>query len=280
MENVLRRLTHLLLGAIWLSASVLAGFWHPAAGVGVFGVGLLLFVRAIRKGSFNLPASPVVTPETSERDAKMIVTQVLRNLTRVQVAYLCQDFKSREEGRAWLKQALPRSFRPSLDTLYSNLETARMGTPPPGLRLAMQVLARRDELARLEKALEEAHAEHPEHAIAHPVLFVVTELLNAEADSEPEIVLIAGWDTRRPTLLPQVDTVTFYADSEDGGGKLVRGQADFAAALQALGAERVKRLAGGKSTVYVAEAIDDPVAHGVKLDKVPLGFVIGAAELL
>ena len=275
MENLLRRLTHVLILAVWLGASVLAGIWYLPAGVVMLGIGLLLLIRAIRHGSFDLPASKDAPAEFGEREAKMLVTQVLRNLTRVQVSYLSQSFGSRNESRAWLKRALPRSFHQNLDELHSALENARLGNSSPGLRLAMRIFSMRDRLQRLEDALAEAQKENPDCAVAHPSIFVITDKLGAEEETEPEVLVLAGWDPSRPTLLPHADALTFY--SELDGERKVRGMALFESALRALGS-RLRSL--GETLVYRADPIDDPVREGVSLDKVPLGFVVGTAEFL
>jgi hypothetical protein len=277
-EVILRRLTHLLIIAVWLGACVLAGiFWLPG-GVIMLGLGVLLLIRAIRKGKFDIPASAEGGPPTGldERQAKMLVTQVLRNLTRVQVAYLSQKFDTRSESRAWLKHALPRAFHQNLDELHATLENARLGnTGSPGLRLTMQILGMRDRLQSLEDALAKAREENPDCAVAHPTIFVVTEHLGADKETEPEVLILAGWDPSRPTLLPHVDAVTFY--SEVDGSKKVRGMAVFEPALRALGSRL--RVLGGK-LVYKAEPVEDPAREGVALEKVPLGFVVGTAEFL
>jgi hypothetical protein len=275
METFLRRLTHLLIIAVWLGASALAGMWYLPAGVVMLGVGLLLLFRGIRRGSFNLPASEEPPAEGSEREAKMLVTQVLRNLTRIQVSYLSQNFGSRSESRAWLKRALPRAFHQNLDELHSSLENARIGNSSPGLRLTMQILSMRDRLQRLEEALAKAHKENPECAVAHPSIFVVTEKLGESDQSEPEVLIVAGWDPSRPTLLPHADALTFF--SEVDGSTRVRGVAVFEPALRALGS-RLRAL--GESLVYRADPVDDPAREGVTLEKVPLGFALGTAEFL
>lgn len=276
MEILLRRLVHLLVIAVWLSASVLAGIWFLPAGVVMAAVGVVLLIRGLRRGSFNLPAPAKEAPaEIGEQQAKQLVTQVLRNLTRVQVAYLSQNFGSRQQGRAWLKQALPRAFHQNLDELLSGLENARLGNPPPGMRLTMQILEMKERLQHLEDALARAREENPDCVVAHPMLFVVTEKLGSQSDEQPEVLVLAGWDPSRPTLLPHVDAVTLYSELE--GGKKVRGLAVFEPALRALGS-RLRAL--GESLVYKAEPVEDPVREGLSLEKVPLGFVVGTAEFL
>lgn len=275
METFLRRLTHMLIIAVWLGASVLAGIWYLPAGVIMLGIGVLLLIRAIRRGSFDIPISKDAPAEVSEREAKMLVTQVLRSLTRVQVSYLSQNFGSRSESRAWLKRTLPRAFHQNLDELHSTLENARLGNSSPGLRLTMQILGMRDRLQRLEEALAKAHEENPECAVAHPSIFVVTEKLGENDENEPEVLIVAGWDPSRPTLLPRADALTLF--SEVDGGRKVRGVAVFESSLRALGS-RLRAL--GESLVYRAEPVDDPVREGVSLEKVPLGFALGTAEFL
>jgi hypothetical protein len=278
METLLRRLTHVLMVATWLGAVALAAIWHLPAAAGLFAAGVLGIYFGRRLGFFRTSSRRDAERDAvnTEREAKYMVTQILRTLTRIQVAYLCQDFKSRAASRAWLKQALPRNLRQSLDELHSGLENARLGTPPPGLKLALRILELREPLLDMEKALDQAHREYPSHEVAHPVVFVVTEHLGATSDAEPEVVTLAGWDPSVPTLLPRVDAVTFLSPGD--GGKQVRGQADFKNALEAL--SREVRPVDQVSSIYAAEPISDPAQHGVKLDKVPLGFVVGAAELI
>lgn len=276
MERFLRRLTHVLLVLTWLAGSALIGLWYRPLGVAALAAGVVLFFWAYKRGAFTLRRTATEGAVNTEREAKVMVTQVLRELTRVQVSYLCQTFDTRAEGRAWLKQALPRIFHPSLDELHHNLETARLGSEVPSLRLASAILARRDDIQSLDKALDRAKKRHPEHQLAHPVVFVITDHLDATSDAEPKVITLAGWNPSTPALLPRVDMLTFVSEGEKG--KIVRGQAHFSAAVAALG-EFVGPVEE-ESDVFLAQPVDDPARHGVAIDKVPLGFVIGAAEFL
>ena len=275
VERFLRRLTHALLVLTWLAGSALVGLWYRPLGVAMLAVGVVLFFWAYKRGAFSLRRTAENAVNT-ERDAKVMVTQVLRELTRVQVSYLCQTFDNRAEGKAWLKQALPRIFHPSLDELHSNLENARLGNEVPSLRLANAILALRDHIQALDKALDRAKQRHPEHQPAHPVVFVITDHLHATSEAEPKVITLAGWNPLTPALLPRVDMLTLVSEGDQG--KIVRGQASFAAALAALG--ELVRPVEEETDVFVAQPVDDPARHGVALDKVPLGFVIGAAEFL
>ena len=276
MERFLRRLTHVLLVLTWLAGSALIGLWYRPLGIAALAVGVVLFFWAYKRGAFTLHRAAAENAVNTEREAKVMVTQVLRELTRVQVSYLCQTFDTRAEGKAWLKQALPRIFHPSLDELHHNLETARLGNKVPSLRLASAILAFRDHIQSLDKALDRAKQRHPDHQLAHPVVFVITDHLDATSEDEPKVITLAGWNPSTPALLPRVDMITLV--SEGDKGKIVRGQADFGAALAALGA--FVRPVEDEADVFLAQPVEDPARHGVSLDKVPLGFVIGAAEFL
>jgi hypothetical protein len=276
MEAFLRRLSHVLIVATWLGAAILVGMFHLPAGVALLAVGIFLFIRALKRGSFKLPESASASAPISERDAKIVVTQVLKNLIRVQVAYLCQKFPSRAESRSWLKNALPRAFRESLDDMHSGLENARIGNANPGVKLAVQIVALRERLLSLEDSLAKAHSEHPDHSIAHPVIYVVTEHIDAQHGGEPNVIMLATWNPTLPTLIPEVDQIAFFSEQE--GGKKVRGQTDFRGALTSL--SKWISAVEGRSSIYAATPIDDPVRHGVALEKLPLGFMIGTAELL
>jgi len=276
-DYLLRRLVHLLLISVGIGACVLASIWYLPAGVIMLGLGLLLFIRGIRRGTFDVTRpGQDDRAGTSEREAKMVVTQILRNLTQIQVSFLCQEFRNKAESRNWLKQALPRSFRDNLDDLHEQLERARAGEEVPSLELARQVLALRGRLLSLEDALKQAHKEHPGHAIAHPVIFVITEHLGGCASARPRVTMLAGWDPSQPALLPRVDLITLMSDVE--GGKQVRGHAEFEPSLKALRSELEPF--DETQAIYLAPAIEDVARRGIRVERVPLGFVIGTAELL
>ena len=174
------------------------------------------------------------------------------------------------------KRALPRSYRDATPELCQQLEAARAGTPTPGTQLAVRVVARRDELLGMIAALDRARQRHPDIQVAHPVIFVVTENLSTDGSTEPQVVTVAGWNPRHPALLPHVDALTFF--SEENQERQTRGQADFANVLSSL--SRHLELVETEPKVYLARPVDDPVKEGVRLSRMPLGFVIGTAEFM
>lgn len=275
LYRLLKHLHHVLWIAVWLAASILLWRWTTVGATVFLCLGCILYLWALKRGVFKIRQQAQRDQGPTELEAKYMVTQVLRNLTRVQVAYLCQDFKSRSEARSWLKQALPRGYRQNLDILLENLEAERTGDGVDGMNLPRQILKLRQPLLQMVDALNEAHKTLPEHVIANPVIFVITENISVQ-DAEPLVVTLAGWNPSKPTLLPRVDALTFF--SEIDGQRSIRGQTDFDGALEAL-KQNLNPLEG-EPQIYAAEPIDDPVQHGVKLSKVPLGFVIGAAELV
>lgn len=273
--------------------------WRPAPALalalaGLGGLMLLLTVLVQRKRKhLGAPGGEApLTPQEEERQARFVVTRLLGELTRVQVAYLRQDFRDGAEGRSWLKRVLPRSYRAAMDQLHGDLEQARAGGAPKSLRLVKRVLALHDErMARAEQALTAVGKEHPEHDLAHPVAFVVTENIEIDrADSEPELHLVAGWDPSKRTLVPAVDMLTVFVTEE--GKRRAAGQVPFSAVRQ-----RARQVSQGKGPenspsgrggpeIYALDPIGDgsATAEGAGYDDlplapVPLGFVIGASEL-
>lgn len=269
--------------AVWTSLCVFISIWSMLGGVALLGVGIALFwwLQGSGRGPFSQqPAreqrAASDEAETRVREARFMVTQVLRDLTRVQVAYLCQEFGSHREAAAWLRRALPRGYRASLPDIQQELDLARKGEGGPGSALARRVLAQRDHVLRCIEALEQAHKQHPSHVLANPVIFVITEHLTADGDDEPEVVTLAGWNPEKPALLPQVDRLNLF--SEVDSGRQIRGQACMADAVAALKGH-LHRVGSDPEIHRVDEAVD-PVGVGVRLQRVPLGFVIGAAELI
>lgn len=269
---------------IWLASCVLVSIWSMLAGAAAFGLGggLLLWLRSTSRGPFGRrPAAAEALsedPAQREREARYMVTQLLRNLTRIQVAYLCQSFSGPREGLAWLKRTLPRGYRQAAQQLQGQLEQARQGDDVPGVRLALRVLERRDALLRTIDALEEAHKDHHDHAIANPVIFVITEHLSSEEDADPIVVTLAGWNPSQPTLLPEVDTLNIF--SEEGKERHIRGHAALADVRRVVTTGEL-RVINRDPKVYAADRLEgDLVRKGVTLNKVPLGFVIGAAEMM
>jgi len=280
LQQALKHLQHALWILIWCGASVLIWIWTPVGAVGFAGVGLVLYLWALRRGAFKVKpgtgAAAAADPADRRREAEYMVTQILRNLTRVQVAYLCQDFKNRAEGRRWLKTALPRGYRQNLEELQARLERARVGHEVEGMELTQRIIGLRAHVLGLIESLERLHKEHPDHVVSNPVIFVITENISEER-REPLVVTLAGWNPEKRTLLPQVDALTFFSELE--GGRHVRGQAEFDGARDAL--NKHFRVISKKPRIYDAQPVEGDLASlGVKLSKVPLGFVIGTAELL
>ncbi len=274
----------LQLGVLIALVVLVVLMWRPAPLLALAlgslgGLMLLLMVLVQRKQRQSLGsasgAAPM-TPEEEQRQARFVVTQLLGELTRVQVAYLRHDFRDGAEGRSWLERVLPRSYHAAMDQLHGDLEQARAGGDPKSLRLVKRVLALYDRrIAGAETALLTAGKKHPDHNLAHPVAFIITENIEVErADSAPELSLVAGWDPSKATLLPAVDTVTVF--STDGGKRRAVGQLPFSALRQ-----RARQVSKGKgATIYAIEPQDDAAsAEALPTTPVPLGFVIGASEL-
>ena len=203
----------------------------------------------------------------------MLVTQMLKHLTRVQVAYLNQQFNTSKEGRAWLKRALGRGYEANLDELHAALEDATHGGRPDSLNLAFTLLDRQREIERIERALAIAKKTYPDHVLAQPTTFVITEQIAAAENEDPLPVTMVGWDVHHPTLLPPVDVVTLISKVDKE--RHVRGQAAMDDLLTTL-ALRIETFEGLE--IAIAPPGIDPVERGVKVSRIPLGFVIGASE--
>jgi hypothetical protein len=277
MENLLRLLIHLLALAIGVAIVILAGIWSKQAALFLFLLGGVLYGLALRRGTFSLRKNSLPSPTNSLRDAKLMVTQILKSLTQVQVAYLCQNFTDRQEGRAWLKKALPSSFQTNLDELHHDLEKARLGAPVPGLKLVRAILSLKDRLFSLEEALKEAAQKHPDYTVSHPVIFVITDHIDGETMTEPKVIILAGWNTDNLTLLPHVDKVTIF--SQIDGENRMRGQVTFDNLLAGL-SQHLQPLDHQSPTIYRAAPLPESSPLPVTLEKIPLGFAIGAAEII
>lgn len=210
--------------------------------------------------------------------ARLMVTQMLRDLTRVQVAYLSQNFASAKQARSWLKQTLPRGFRGVLDDLARDLEQARQGQPPPSLDLPRRIIALRKRLEPLETALDAAVAARPGQPVARPVVFVITEPGERPDGEELPVVSAAGFDPSKPTLIPQVDVLTLFVHKD--GSRQVVGQVAFDVARQRLGARMTCIVGADEMRVYQNEPVADHTELELPLTQLPLGFVIGASEFL
>ena len=266
-------------------AVLVALLWRPAprmalalALLGGTVIILMFLVQRRRLSEKSLPAQTPSTPEEDERRARFVVTQLLGGLTRTQVTYLRQDFRDADEGHAWLKRILPRSYSGSIKQIHRDLEEARSGQNPKSLRLALRILRLyKERMQSAEETLLVVAKTHPDHSLAHPVIFVVTEHIQIDReDSEPELSLVAGWDPAKATLLPTVDTLTIFTGK--GGKRQATGQLSFAAALEHWG-ERLQPVANpqGKPTVYASNA-DEPLVD-LPIAPIPLGFIIGSTEL-
>lgn len=277
LYRFMHMLRNLLLGAVWLALSALISIWSLPGSIAFLAAGGLLYWYLRGRGYFRLPSpsSDAVHGGDRELEARYLVTQVLRTLTRAEVAYLTQEFDGHKEARRWLRNALPRSYRGAVDLLHEQLEQVRAGEPPDSMDLVVKVMDKRHELLRLTDALDRVHDDHPDHVKANPVIFVITESISSEG-ADPLVVTLAGCNTDERTLMPEVDAVTFFTEQE--GERQIRGQSDFDGARAAL-SEHWKRV-NAREPVYLAGPVQDPVKLGVQLSKVPLGFVIGGAELV
>ncbi len=275
---ILNWIRHLLWLSIGLGVTILLGQWSPFLGAFAFVLCLLLYLYAFRRGFFKIQSKYAQSTQKgpSEREATIFVTQLLKDLTRVQVTYLCQDFKTQAAGRAWLKKTLPRVFRNNIDEMQGKLDDAREGKILPELKLAMKIYQKRQTLLQMQSDLERLHKAHPRCTMASPVIFVITDDLSQKEQGNLDVITLASWNPSLPTLIPTVDTVAFF--SEVDAGQKFRGHADFDAVRQLAGdhMEAVDPDAG----IYLVEQLGDPVKMGVKLAKIPLGFVVGMAELL
>ena len=273
MTTLLHRLQHLLIVATGIAAVVLAGMWSPSLGGALLVMEALAFMVAFRRGFFTVPAAPEQPAQNPQDAARTMVTHFLKGLTRVQVAYLCREFKSKSESRSWLKRTLPKAFHGSLNELHQNLEQARQGSQVEPLRLAQRIVAQRDHIRHLERDLEQASQEHP-CPVAHPMFFVVTEHLDTDENTEPGVQILVGWNPTEETLLPYVDGVAFYSDLD--AGKKIRGQADFDDVLEAM--PQIEQVEPGRT--FLARPVADPTRLAVRLDKLPMGFTVDAGDML
>jgi hypothetical protein len=256
--------------------------WRPAptlalalAALGGLTLVLMVLVQRKRTSLGAVGELAPMTPEQEERQARFVVTKLLGELTRAQVAYLRQDFRDGDEGRRWLERVLPRSYRAAMDQVHGDLEQARAGGKPKSLRLVLRVLALHERrIAKAEAALIAQGKEHPDLDLAHPVAFVVTENIEIDQpDSEPELHLVAGWDPSKAMLLPAVDALTVF--STDEGKRRAVGQVPFSALREHC--ELIGK--GGKGTeIYQVGPFPSPV-DSLPITPVPLGFVIGSSEL-
>lgn len=274
----------LVVGLLALGAWAVAVFWlwkrSPTAALVVLSISstALLFTmwrkpKRATEGGLTLPDGKALEPRDAEKQARFVVTQMLATLTRAQVAYLCQSFDDVKEGRAWLKRALPRSYRSMLDDLIEDLEAARAGDAPGGLKLAMRVMQRREEVARVETALNAAADKHEGHAVASPVIYVITGDINLEAGDEPRVVTLASIDLAQPTLLPAAEVINVFHELD--GERRIRGQATLAAVRRAFSGKLSKL--EGKPIIYATQAIDPDTV--MTLETPPVGFVVSAGEL-
>lgn len=206
------------------------------------------------------------------RAAHLLVTRMLAELTRVQVAYLGQSFGNEQQGRSWLKNALPRGYRSTIAEMHGLLEAARSGQEPDGLRLALRLHALRDRVHELDAALKRAAEQEGEADLAHPAAFVITEEIALDDETgEPPIVLVAAWNPRRSTLIPRVDQLTIIDDVE--GKKRVRGQLAFDVALAG---KRLRRAGKAKDVYFAAASEDDDLT----LNDIPLGFLVSGSDFV
>jgi len=280
MYNLARRL--LQAGAIVLWLLLVAKLWQSSLpfAIALLGIGVTVLVVVLRRCNVQAEHSANVEID-GEQAARYLVTKLLGDLTRVQVAYLSQQFESEAQARRWLKRALPRGYRGALPQLHADLLSTSGGDPPESVRLAMRVLEMRRQLDPVDAALEAAHAAWPNHAVARPVAFVITESIDLDDEnSEPLVVSAAGWDPSKPTLLPRVDVVTLF--TEENSHKQVHGQIDFDTMAQQLQTqlERVENDEHSAVAIYATKVLGAPGDLGLSLSRLPVGFVVGASEFL
>jgi hypothetical protein len=175
-----------------------------ALGLGILGIAMVSLGYLARRRL-------KMATNTDGRSARALVTQLMAELTRVQVAYLARDFSSAKDGMIWLEKALPRSFRDSAESLHESLEQARNGQTPHELRLVLRIREKQAQLAPIDEGLSAYAKKHPEYTANRPAVFVVTENIGREGGPEdPEIYSVAGWHPGAPALLPEVDLLTVF----------------------------------------------------------------------
>ena len=261
--------------AAW--AILVAMLFRPAPGIAatLLGAGLLLasINFLVRRQALQTGRRPA-----DERSARLMVTQMLAELTRVQLAYLKQSFSSPDDGQRWLKRALPRSYGDAVTSLTEDLERYRGGKVPDALRLVARLRELRPKLKRRGDALEARAAEHSGCELALPAAFVITEEIEARVGfAEPKLVLVASWNPTLPTLIPEVDQLTVIGTSAVGKAT-VQGKIELAEARERW-ASRFTRLRGqGREAVYLYTP-NSGDQETPQWDALPLGFVLRADEL-
>lgn len=204
------------------------------------------------------------------QSARALVTQLMAELTRVQVAYLGQAFSSASAGLAWLDKALPRSFRESIDSLHASLERARNGAQPDELKLVLRIRDLQHQLEPIDAALASYGRSHPELTAAKPAIFVITEDIGREGGAdEPQLCTVAGWSIDQPTVFAEVDRITLF-----GGPKkdTVLGQIPLANARERLSSS-FETITHQTCVLHVAAAMTE-LPTDLELGKVPLGFLV------
>jgi len=268
------------IGALWRKGHITAAFALALTGGLVVFVLLQLALRHLRRRAREDAQLAGDHAPNSPHAGRVLVTRMLCDLTRVQVAYLSQTFHSTAEARSWLKNALPRAFRGAMGELRRDLEAAREGESPPSLKLAREVIALHQRMQPADECLDDLAKSHPDHAVARPVAFVITEHIDPEdPQSAPLVASAAGWDPEQPTLLPTVEVLTIV--KKVAGRQEVCGQVDFAAARQIIcrNTETKVDLADGTS-IYITGPLANAEQPSIKTYKIPLGFMVGTAELL
>ncbi|MCA9666113.1 MAG: hypothetical protein KC503_11015 [Myxococcales bacterium] len=273
----------LVVGLLALAAWIVAVFWlwkrSPLAALILLSLSAIaVLVTVWRKpkagpGAITAEQLSQLDPAEAEKQARFVVTRMLATLTRAQVAYLGQSFDDAREAKAWLKRALPRTYRGMLDDLMRDLEAARRGEKPDALRLALRVVERKDEVERIERTLNKLAESREGYALAHPVIYVVTGGVDLESGAEPRVVLLSSIDLAQPTLLPAVEVINVFHQLD--GERRIRGQATLAAVRRVFG-NKIEKLPG-KPVVYETKAID-PHAE-MTLETAQVGFVVSAGEL-
>ena len=79
--TILKWIRHLLWIGVWIGSSILVGIWSRPGGLFIFVGGVMIYYWGRKRGLFVGPSASEAQPriEHSEQEAKLLVTQVLRN---------------------------------------------------------------------------------------------------------------------------------------------------------------------------------------------------------
>jgi hypothetical protein len=246
----------------------------PKMAAALFFGGLVLgfvSIKATRK------ARQLAREPRDERSARLMVTRMLKELTLVQLAYLKQQFATSQQGKRWLQNALPRTYRPALDDLVVNLEAVGRGESNPAVQLVVRLRALADELRAVDDELDRAAKTHKGADIARPAVFVITEDVGDGEHNEPRLVTMAAWVPKHETLLPRCEQLTII-DTDAKGKRSVMGQLDFDQVEQRLG-KKWARVSGSKAPDVFAAGNVMAEVQELGPREIPLGFVVSVTDL-